>query len=228
MHTLLLLSAVLFSLPPAADAPIPARLEALPALTLPDSQRGTLHLLDTKSFDEDYTQNTGSRVVFELLAGIGTSTAISAASYLVLTEYPRFELMVTSLLLLAVGPGLAVSLTGEAMDGRGSHNYAMLGSVMGFMAPALLGTVLVLGCESHGSTPFNELSQCSPLLIPLALAIGLLPAVGATLAYETSAPRSWLSQGHASGSAPPAPRFVPVLTLTGRGLGGTVGIAGSL
>ncbi|MFP2905783.1 hypothetical protein ACLESD_12145 [Pyxidicoccus sp. 3LFB2] len=225
MHTLFLLSAVLFSLPPASDAPMTARLEALPALTLPDSQHGALHLLETKPSDENNTQNTGSRVLVELLAGVGTTTAISAAIYLLLSEYPRPQLLVASGLLLMLGPGVAVTLAGKAMDGRGSPGYALLGSTIGFVTQMLFVTVEALNCGSSGSNP---LSQCRPRLIPLAIVAGLLPAAGATLAYETSAPGPWLSQGHASSIAPPAPRFVPVLTLAEQGLGGTVGIAGSL
>jgi hypothetical protein len=87
----------------------------------------------------------------------------------------------------------------------------------------LAGMGLLLATECNP----NTLRNCEAL-VPMVVGIMLLPALGATLAYELSAPTPWLDEGYASRAPRPAPRLFPVLTLARQGWGGTLGIAGRL
>ncbi|MCP3140306.1 hypothetical protein [Pyxidicoccus xibeiensis] len=226
MHTLLLLTAVLSSMPPALDAPVTARLEVRSALTLPGSQRGALRLLDTDSDEGEDTPSIVGRVAAEYLAGVGTSFVLTLLNSQLLIDLPGGVLLSVMIASLVLGPAVVVPLTGRALDGRGSVNAALLGSLLGAVGPLLLGVVTSLGCNDP--LTLSRVNQCEANIVPVAIFMLLLPSAGAALGYELSAPKPWLSRGHASGTSTPAPRFVPVLAPARYGVGGTVGIVGRL
>jgi hypothetical protein len=65
-------------------------------------------------------------------------------------------------------------------------------------------------------------------MAPIIIGMFILSPLGATVAYELSAPTPWLSEDYALRAPRPAPGFVPVLTPARQGFGGTLGIAGRL
>jgi hypothetical protein len=221
VHTLFLLTTVLAAQPLSLQVSAPAHLEPVASLTLPSSQSGKLHLLDSGLNEERADDGMTARVIVESVVGLGVGAAGGILGSLALSDSPSLVETMVPLSLLLLGSSLGVTLTGWAMDGRGRFGYALLGSVLGFVAPMLAGLLLAKGCDP------DTLTNCGAL-VPMAIGILLLPPIGATIGYELSAPTPWLSLGYASRTPPPEPRVVPVVTLARQGLGITLGLAGRL
>jgi hypothetical protein len=236
MHTLIILTAVVSSLPlepaPAfASAPlslqvfIPSQVRGAPSTALPALKAPRFHPLETLANDQN-SDRTADRIFVEFLAGAGLGilggglTGWAMGSTI---ESPTSLVIPISVLLL--GNGVGVALVGTLMEGRGKFQYAMLGSIIGSVVPLVsgIGLIQVVGkavnCFGNG---------CAKPIVVSLLGLLVLPAVGAIVGYELSTPKSWLLLARAPGK-PPAPRqVVPVLTLASRGLGGTVGFAWTL
>jgi hypothetical protein len=165
------------------------------------------------------------RIFLEFLGGAGLGalggglTGWAMGSTL---ESPTSLLLPISVLLL--GNGVGVTLVGTLMEGRGRFGYAMLGSILGSVVPLALGIGMMQFVNNMGQC-FGHCAQ--PVIVSL-LGLLVLPAVGAIVGYELSAPKSWLLLAHALESRPAPRQVVPVLSLAGQGLGGTVGLAWAL
>jgi hypothetical protein len=110
------------------------------------------------------------------------------------------------------------------MDGRGRFGYAMLGSIIGAATPIGIGVGLIQLVNCGG--PASD--GCAKPIVVSLLGLLVLPAVGAMVGYELSAPKSWLLLARAPGKLPAPRHVVPVLALARQGLGGTVGFAWTL
>jgi hypothetical protein len=228
MHTLLLLTVVLSSLAPNQDASIPSRLELRPPLTMPSSQRGELHLLDSNILEESDEDSSPAPIVIEFLAGLGGPVVTDV---LVLLQVPFDALPLWGALVAVaapalLGPGLGVYVAGRGLDRSGHLVPALLGGVIGLLVAAIgMAAVSVASCDFNIDASGKPNGSC---FVPAVISTTVLSSVGATLGYELSAPTPWLSIDYASRAPSPTPRFVPVLALTRQGLGATLGIAGTL
>ncbi len=228
MHALVLLTAVLASLPPTGEAPTSTRHDVGPSLMLPDSPRGRdLHLLDedldTYIHDGGGEESAAGRIVVESLVGFASGavgSAIGSLAFLVSPSTMGPGHLALPLSLQVLGTSLGVSFTGRAMEGRGSFGFTLLGSFLGLVVPLAGGTALMLAEDCRSIT------KCSAF-VPTVIGMVVLPTVGATLAFELSTPKPWLSQGSASRAPRAAPRVVPVMALATEGVGGTLGLAGT-
>jgi hypothetical protein len=234
MHTLIILTAVVSSLPPElapADPRAPLSLQvfilspqrASPSTTLQVQKGPRFHPLKTLGHDTN-NDKVADRVFLEFLAGAGLGTLGGGLTGWAMgssIESPTSLVIPISVLLL--GNGVGVALAGTLLDGRGRFAYAMLGSIIGSVVPIAIGIRLMQLAGNVADRCFGN--GCAKPVVLSLLGLLVLPAVGAIVGYELSAPKSWLLLAHAPGN-PPAPRQVaPVLTLARQGLGGTVGLA---
>jgi hypothetical protein len=172
--------------------------------------------------NDQSNDKAANRIFLEFLAGAGLGILGGGLTGLALgsnIESPASLVIPISILLL--GSGVGVALVGAMMDGRGSFGYAMLGSLIGSVAPLAIGMGLIqlVGCAGRFG------NGCVKPIVVSLLGLLVLPSVGAIVGYELSAPKSWLLLARAPGELPAPRHVVPVLTLAGQGLGGTVGFA---
>jgi hypothetical protein len=223
MHMLFLVTAVLASHPLALEASVPAHPEGGASLRGSRSQEAKFHLLATRFDGESADNGRFTRYLAESLGGFGVGMVAGLAASGGLSPYPTLKETALPFALWVVGNGVGVKLAGWALDGRGRLSFALLGSIMGFAAPALVGTgfLLATGCDTRAIWDCGAMG-------PMFVGALVLTPLGAVVAYELSAPTPWLSEDYELRSPRPAPRFVPVLTLTRQGVGGTLGIAGRM
>ncbi|HYH96678.1 hypothetical protein [Hyalangium sp.] len=189
----------------------------------PDSREASFHLLATTPYGESVDHGIGTRLYIEYLSGLGIGLVGVVVGMVAISDYPTLKEAALPAALGIVGSAMGVTFAGWALDGRGRAGFALLGSLIGFGAPLLVGTgfLLASGCDTQA---IWDCGAVGPMVVGMLI---LTPLV-ATTAYELSAPKPWLSEDYASRSPRPAPRFVPVLTLARQGVGGTLGIAGRL
>jgi hypothetical protein len=168
--------------------------------------------------------SAANRIFLEFLAGAvlgGVSGGLTGWAMGSTLESPASLVVPSSVLLL--GSSVGVALVGNLMEGRGRFSYAMLGGTLGSVVPLTvgLGLMRLVNCTDYVGN-----GCVRPMVVGL-IGFLVLPAVGAIVGYELSAPKSWLWVARAEKL--PAPRqVVPVVTLARQGLGGTVGLAWTL
>lgn len=210
MHMLFVLSAVMASHPLSLEASVPS------------SQEAKFHLLTRLPDWESVDHGSGTRYFSEYLGGLGFGLVGIVGGMVSISDYPTLKEAALPTVLGIAGSTVGVMFAGWALDGRGRSVFALWGSLMGFAAPVLVGAPFALAtCDAHA------IWDCGAMAAMFVGALFLTP-LGATVAYELSAPTPWLEEDYASRSPRPAPRFVPVLTLARQGVGGTLGIAGRL
>lgn len=209
MHTLFLVTALLAAHPPE--------------WTLPGSQSGQRRLLEANPNKGNEDEGKTLRVIIEFGGGIALGMGGALFGNLALTDASSSGQGVIPMAFLVLGSGVGVTLAGWAMDGRGKLGPALLGSIVGFAIPMLMGMAMLAGQDCRP----EALSSCSGLM-PIVIGVIALPSLGATIGYELSAPTPWLSLEHAPRASPASPRIVPVLAPARQGVGLTLGFAGRL
>jgi hypothetical protein len=206
MHTLFVLTLVTASLSP------------------PVLHESRFHLLETMGNDQS-NDEAANRIFLEFLAGSGMGVLAGGLTGLSLGSSIESPVsLAIPILSLLLGSSVGVSLVGARLEGRGRFGYALLGSIIGFVAPLVIG----IGLLQFGGCAGNFSNRCAQPIVVSLLGLLVLPSVGAMVGYELSAPKSWLLLARAPEELSPPRRVIPVLTLATQGLGVTVGLAGTL
>lgn len=218
MHTLLVLTAVLSSLP-AAETPVTLR-----DATVAPARHKSLHLMDPHSYAPEDADVVVGRVATEALVGaaLGVGGTVFGGA-LVDFKIESLASVIPPVAFLVMGSAVGVSLSGVLMDGRGNFGFALLGSVIGFTAPLLMGSVILASNQCSVSSA----SRCGAAA-PIAISMLLLPTVGAIIGYEASSPRTVKSSRNRWNPVSPSPRVFPTLAPARQGLGATLGLTGTL
>lgn len=234
MHALLVLSAVLCSLPavampdPVQDAVAPgvfkpSFLRLRPSLSQPVFLDETGHLLETESPQPGRSHSRGGRILLEGLMGVGLGIGSTALGALLTADYKPPLSLLLPISFLLMGSSLGVATAGSLLDGQGSFGATVLGSALGFAAPLVVGTGILAGSGCFDSS----IGTCAGVK-PLALSLLVLPTIGAIIGYEISAPGLAEPSRRAPGRHRPPPRLVPTLIPAQQGMGATLGLAGTL
>ncbi len=164
------------------------------------------------------------RIVVESLTGAALGIGgMVFGSALVDFKFDSPSALISPMMFLVVGSAVGVSLSGTLMDGQGHFGYTLLGSAIGFVAPLVVGSILLANSQCAAASA----SRCEAIT-PVAISMLLLPTAGAIIAYEASSPRRVKSPGNKQSPRSPAPRVFPALAPARQGLGATLGIAGTL
>ena len=232
MHTLLVLSAVLCSLPavampeprgaaaPGVFSPSQLELKLFPAQPASFEQAGPLR--GVRYPQQGSIDGRVGRILLQGLAGAGLGIGGTALGSLLAADYEPPLSVILPMSLLWMGSGAGVAIVGEVLDGHGSLGAAVVGSAIGFAVPLIIGTGIVAanGCSSP------SVKSC-PGLKPLAISLLVLPTIGAIIGYEISTPRPANPSRRTPGSHQPS-RLIPTLAPAQQGLGATLGLAGTL
>jgi hypothetical protein len=213
MHTLIIMTVVISSISQeptvtSRDGPrnepvsILASLRVPPSMARPTLQGPGFHVRGPMSPEQDNDEKV-NRIFLEFLAGSGVGVLGWGLSRLALgsgLEPPASLVIPMSTLVL--GSGVAVGIVGITMDGRGGFGYALLGSIIGSSAPFIAGIAML----QFGGCGDNLTHGCDSMVAKSLIGLLVMPAVGAIVGYELSAPQQnlWVAESCGSGSFPRA------------------------